>query len=325
MSISFIVIGKNEGWKITKCFQSIIDTISFNNLVDYEVIYVDSNSTDDSIKRVLKFKDVKIFKIKSKPNAAIARNIGAQESSGQSLFFIDGDMEIDPNFLPLVFNEKDGLKYSFVSGQVENINRDKDWNIINKSYQFKNLNDDKYYSTTGGIFFIKKELWEKINGMDNRFRRGQDHDLALRLTRIGYPLLRKKEIIANHNTIPYTHTSRIWNTLFSGDVSYSISFLLRKHLFNRYIYKNFITTNYTTITLMFCILIAIIFNLTWVFLGYMLILIIKTVKNKKKKMYDNLELILFYFIRDLLIFYYLFLPMKKSDSNKEKVKYECIV
>ena len=51
MMISFIVIGRNEGWKLTKCFESIYDTINYNKLINYEIIYVDSASTDDSIDR----------------------------------------------------------------------------------------------------------------------------------------------------------------------------------------------------------------------------------------------------------------------------------
>ena len=323
--ISFIIIGKNEGWKLSKCFKSVFETIECNELTKYEVIYVDSNSTDDSIERAKQFREIKIFKITGACNAAIARNIGARESNGKTLFFIDGDMELLPSFLPHVLIENDKLIYPFLSGQVRHFNHNEDWKFIHTSWQYKNvLHKDLYSSTSGGIFLITSALWFIVGGMDINFKKGEDHDLALRLTKNGYPLLRQSQIIANHNTIQYIHKSRMWSTLFSGDISYSISFLLRKHLFNRYIYKNLITTNYTTITLMFCILIAIIFDLPWIFLGYMLILIVKTMKNKKKKMYDNLELILFYFIRDLLIFYYLFLPMKKSDSNKEKVKYECI-
>ena len=54
------------------------------------------------------FNEVKIYIITGKFNAAIARNIGAKEAKGD-VFFIDGDMEILPDFLPLVYNEKWGL------------------------------------------------------------------------------------------------------------------------------------------------------------------------------------------------------------------------
>ena len=88
--ISFIIIGRNEGQKLTKCFESVLNTIEFNSLRDYEVIYVDSNSTDDSIERAKKFNNIKIFRLTRDVNAAIARNLGVEKSKGDVLFFILG-------------------------------------------------------------------------------------------------------------------------------------------------------------------------------------------------------------------------------------------
>ena len=114
--ISFIIIGRNEGWKLTKCFESIFQTIEHNNLTHYEVIYIDSDSTDDSIERAKKFNQIKIFQLTADYNAAIARNVGAKEAKGDVLFFIDGDMEIIREFLPKVYSVKNGLMEDFVWG-----------------------------------------------------------------------------------------------------------------------------------------------------------------------------------------------------------------
>ena len=63
------------------------------------MIYVDSDSRDDSIDIVNSFKNVEVYKISGKINAALARNIGAQKSRGNILVFIDGDMHtLIPNF-----------------------------------------------------------------------------------------------------------------------------------------------------------------------------------------------------------------------------------
>lgn len=100
--ISFIVIGKNEAKTLNQCFKSIFKTVEYNNLNEYEINYVGSDSTDTSIEIAMQFKGIRIFKITGVCNAAIGRNIGAKESKGDVLYFIDGDMEIMPNFLPLV-------------------------------------------------------------------------------------------------------------------------------------------------------------------------------------------------------------------------------
>ena len=131
--ISFILVGPNEGWKLTKCIESVFATVKHNQLKEYEVIYVDSQSIDDSIERAKAFSAIKIFQITGRANAAIARNIGAKESKGDVLFFIDGDMEIQVDFLPIVYNEEDGLLFNFVSGNWVNYKYNGFWSLISKS------------------------------------------------------------------------------------------------------------------------------------------------------------------------------------------------
>ena len=61
--ISFIIIGKNEGWRLEKCLQSIVSIVKQDKIVDYEIIYVDSRSTDDSIELAKQY-GAKAFLIK---------------------------------------------------------------------------------------------------------------------------------------------------------------------------------------------------------------------------------------------------------------------
>ncbi len=321
--ISFIAIGRNEGWKLTKCLHGIFNTIKHYNLNNYEVIYVDSNSTDDSIKRALEFSELSIIKLTGTYNAAIARNIGAEKSSGNVLFFIDGDMEILPKFLPQVYDFKDGLKYSFVSGQLKNYNYNNTNTFINNSWQYKGvLKGDKYYSTTGGIFLIKRELWFLVNGMDSRFERGQDLELALRLAQKGHKILRKKEVIANHYTILYSHHSRIWKTLLSGNIAYSNSFLLRKHFLNPFVYSK-TARNYYTLLSLFCFgTLALLFQNILFLMGYLIVLLLKTYKAKPRSILKYPELIIYYIVRDFSFLLFLFVPLKKISPSK--INYELI-
>jgi len=315
--ISFIIIGRNEGWKLTKCFRGVLNTIKTNELGNYEIIYVDSNSTDDSIERAKQFSEVKIYLLTTIYNAAIARNMGVLQAKGNTLFFIDGDMEILPEFLPLVYTENDGLKYPFVSGQLKNFNYDENDLFIDNSWQYNGvLKRDKYYSTTGGIFLIKREIWETVGGMDHRFRRGQDLELALRIAQKGYKILRKKEIVANHYTVSYRHHSRIWRTIFSGDVKYSNSFLIRKHILNPYVYTKMFRNYYTLVSLMLSIILFFVFYSPFVFLLYALGLSVKTMKSKNNNILRLAELFIYYIVRDLAFIFYLFIPMNKIDPSK---------
>lgn len=318
--ISFIIIGRNEGWKITCCIQSVIETVNSCNLKSYEIIYVDSNSTDDSVERVKQFKNVKIFILSNIFNAAIARNVGFKESRGEVLYFIDGDMEISSKFLPLVYNQTEGLKYNFVSGQLKNFNYDQNGKFINNSWQYSEvIFKDKYYSTTGGIFLIKRKLWLEVGGMDIRFKRGQELELALRLARKGYKILRKSEIIANHHTISYIHHSRMWKTLFSGDTSYSNSFLLRKHYLNSAVYFKIAKQYYTLISFLFLLGASLITRNFFILFIYFFVIGLKTIRAKPSGFIKFVELFLFYIVRDFIFLLYLFVPIKKI--NTEDISY----
>jgi len=251
--ISFIVIGRNEGWKLKKCLDSVVNCIAHNRLNEYEVIYVDSASTDDSVKTALSYQGVKLFSITGRYNAAVARNIGAKESIGDVLFFIDGDMEIEAAFLEKVFSTVEGLKHDFVSGNWVNHNYDNSGRLVSQEHYLMETKSDRYVYTTGGIFIIRRELWFKVGGMRTKFKRNEDLDLGLRLANIGSFMLRKQNVIAVHHTIPYNDKKRMWSLLFSGSELYRI-LLLRENILNKYAWKHFARGNYTVFIMLGSIL-----------------------------------------------------------------------
>lgn len=319
--ISFIIIGRNEGWKLTKCFHGVLNTIKTNELGKYEIIYVDSNSSDDSIERAKQFSEINTYRLTTVYNAAIARNLGATKAKGDTFFFIDGDMEILPEFLPLIYNEEKGLKHPFVSGQLKNFNYDKNETLINTNLLYKGvLKKDKFYFTTGGIFLIESNIWNVVNGLDIRFKTGEDSDLGLRLAKKGIKILRKKEIVANHHTVSYRHHSRIWKTIFSGDFKYSNSFLFRKHLFNNFVYPKMFRNYYTLFSLIFSTVLFFVFNSPFVFLLYALGLGLKTIKSKNKNILRLTELFFYFIVRDFSFIFYLFVPFNKINAAEIKVE-----
>ena len=279
--ISFIIIGRNEGWKLTKCFESVFKTIKENNLTDSEVIYVDSKSTDDSIARAKKYPEIKIFQITGQCNAAIGRNIGAKESTGETLFFIDGDMEIQTDFLPFVYNDKDGLKYDFVTGQWINYNYDNSGNLVSKETYDHSKNENQKAFTTGGLFLIKRKIWNQVGGMKNKMRRSQDLDLGLRLAKKGIFSLRKKELLAIHHTIPYNDKKRMWKMLFSGADIYRVV-LLRENFWNKFEWKLFLRGNYTFAIMILLMIISFSLKNVFYLFFYPLFVLIRILARGEK-------------------------------------------
>lgn len=300
--ISFIIIGRNEGWKLTKCFESIYKTVKYNNLENYEIIYVDSKSTDDSIERAKQFTDVKIFQITGECNAAIGRNIGAKESIGEILYFIDGDMEIIPEFLSLIYKENK-LVYDFISGQFENNYYDKNGFFLYKK-GYHSLKQDKCEATTGGLFAITRKLWVSVNGIRTKYRVNEDLDFGLRLSKSGVKLLRKKELMAKHHTISYRSSNRMWQSVTSTS-SYYRAVLLRDHVSNLEYWKIFLRENYTSVFLLISLILYFLTGDYFAIYLYFIITIVRSCLNMKKGILQIPNRFLYFCTRDILMWFFL--------------------
>jgi len=316
LSITFIIIGKNEGIKIKKCLTSVFATIEKNALEKTEVIYVDSDSDDESIDLALAFSDVKVIKISGEINAAIARNEGAKCATKDILFFIDGDMEVNPDFLPLVVSPQSELIYEFISGDFISVDQS------GSQVKYHGLNKDVYMSTTGGVFITYKRIWDQLGGMKPKFRRSQDIDFGLRMSRTGKKLLRKKDIIAYHHTVFYHSKKRLWKDLFNNNQLFQKSVLFRDHIFNQHIYL-FILREITLMSLVLSLYLTISRG-NVLFLFVFLMMIVVKVIYKRDKLVDPtsmLRSILYYTILDIQVLFGLFLFW---PSNKKKYDIQSI-
>ena len=232
--ISFIIIGRNIEKTIELSIQSVINFIDLNKIRSSEIIYVDSDSTDQSLNLAKKF-EVKIIMLQGNVNAAVGRNEGARAAGGEILFFIDGDMEILPDCYPYFFESESRLVYPFLTGAFANRYYTGDFNsVMNTDHPniTGNPGDFKERYLTGGLFIVEKEYWLKMGGMDTRLCANEDIDFALRLANKGtkqryYPNL----LIAIHHTISYYHIKRFSEFLFTPR-SLCSGVLIRKHLLN---------------------------------------------------------------------------------------------
>lgn len=309
--ISFIVIGRNEGWKLNLCLKSIYETIKYNHLSKYEVIYVDSDSSDNSLEQIKNHEDLIKVKISGDINAAVARNVGADISKGSVLFFIDADMEIMPDFLNKVYNENSGLVNDFVSGKYINYYYSQDWKLLSKEKY--NDTNEVIESVTGGLFLIKKDPWDMVGGMKNVFKRSQDIDLGLRLSKQNILLHRKGYLAAKHHTIHYFDKKRMWLDFFQFYHLYGRSLIYRHHLTNLKMYFRLVRNDYTAI--LFTIL-TILAALNKEILLIVFYLIIVLIRSKYR-----LDLLFYIMLRDIssLAGFFIFWPNMKRKYSITRV------
>tara|TARA_Y100000588_G_C14239134_1_gene918599 strand:+ start:245 stop:1195 length:951 start_codon:yes stop_codon:yes gene_type:complete len=242
---SVIVIGRNEGENLQKCFDSISKVKETVRVA--ECIYVDSDSTDQSLRMANEHASVDIvIKISGEINSAIARNVGADKSTGEILFFVDGDMEICPTFLEGIWTT-DGVElvHPVITGDMIN--------VIDGEQQYyygKPLESDQYTNQNGGLFMIERDIWIRFGGMDNRFKRSQDLEFFLRLDLNGIKILRKREVLCYHNTYQYHHQKRIYSALKSGYQKYS-GLIYRLYFFEFSALRLALRRDYTAFLLLF--------------------------------------------------------------------------
>ncbi|MFW5803651.1 MAG: glycosyltransferase family 2 protein [bacterium] len=277
--ISYIIIGRNEGWKLDLCFKSIKKSIEENSYIASEVIYVDSASTDNSIEIARSHQFVKTYKLTADYNAPIARNVGARVSKGSILFFIDGDMEIEPNFLKNVINKNGDLCYGFIGGYYRGKYYNKEWNFLYEK-QFppaKKITIDHFEAFTGGLFLIKKELWDKVNGMKPYLTGGADPELAIRLAKIGVFKLWINKPMATHHTINRKRTGKIKHYLKRRNLTGYV-LVYRENLTSKYALKRLYRSMYMSLYLVITSIATIFYAniLPWAIFLYLLATIIKS-------------------------------------------------
>lgn len=178
MTVSVIIPSYNSGKTISCCLESLI-----KQSLKPEIIVVDDGSKDDAMRIVRSFPQVKLVTQKHQ-GPGMARNLGAKNSRGEILVFVDSDMEFDKNFLkdltePIMASKTKGSW----SGNELVANWDNVW------ARCWNYNQNRFFPHMTGsrgqrrVFrAILKSEFDKVNGFDAS---GYTDDWSL-VKKIGY-------------------------------------------------------------------------------------------------------------------------------------------
>ena len=130
--ISVVVIGRNEAARLGACMEAIHASLG---VLSYEIVYVDSRSTDDSI-AIAKAHGARCFVLEAESTTAgLGRYVGAKEAKGEYLLFLDGDMQLQKGFCEKAMMAMAQRSYDGCSGIREDVYL-KDGQVVggNKNY-----------------------------------------------------------------------------------------------------------------------------------------------------------------------------------------------
>ena len=167
-----------------------------------EVIVVDDNSTDGSVKIIEKF-PVRLIRLERHAGASAARNVGAGNSTGSVLFFIDADCLLRKDTLALVRRAFADRGENFViGGTYTREPQDPGFFSLFQSvfinyFETKRADDPDYIATHALV--IDASAFRKSGGFPRNFLPIiEDVEFSHRLRRAGYRLLMDPAIQVRH-------------------------------------------------------------------------------------------------------------------------------
>ncbi len=203
MKLSFVIVNYKSREYLKKCIASV-----FNNVknIDFEIIVV--NNDQEKLEIGERQNDITIIEINKNVGFGRACNIGAKVAEGGYVCFLNPDTKIISTNLQMIIdefskNEKVGVigpKIISKNGEVQKWSVGEKITILNlfknnlKFLQTKKIwlakNKISVDWVTGASLFIRRSLFQKINGFDeNFFLYYEDNDLCERVKENGREVL----------------------------------------------------------------------------------------------------------------------------------------
>jgi GT2 family glycosyltransferase len=179
--VSVVVIGRNEGERLKRCLQSV--ALSKSAVCSLEIIYVDSDSSDDSVKLATAQGATSLVLKGERPSAARGRNLGWRTARGEFVLFLDGDTILDPGFLTAALYAIQNDAVVAVWGHRREI-------APQQSVYVRVLDLDWVYAPgdsafCGGDVLMRRAALEACGGFDDALIAGEEPELCSRLRAAG--------------------------------------------------------------------------------------------------------------------------------------------
>ena len=219
LEFSIIICTYNRAKVLTQCLTSLSQQ-SFPK-VNYEVIIVNNNSTDNTVDVAQSFSDIwPFFKyaIENDRWLSNARNTGSKLANGEFLIFLDDDVILPIGYLDRVFFVKNNFEFKCWGGiDIPHYETEKPHWVKDSYLQFRlpydslqQVNANKKECVTGFSFIIQKKLLFEMGGFDPRVGMkgdvvgyGEETFLQHRLHELGILIGYDPELMLYHHMLPH--------------------------------------------------------------------------------------------------------------------------
>jgi len=183
--ISIIIPVHNSEKTIGKCLESIFNQNYPKE--NYELIVVDDHSTDDSTKIISKY-PCKLIRLSKNNGPANARNIGAKNSKGDILFFIDSDIILEKNSLSEIKKTFEDKNIKCITGMYKKYPENKGIFPLYKSFlwyhEMSNVKEEYVGVMNTACGAVKRDVFYELKGFNTKYKNSEceDVEFSRRLT-----------------------------------------------------------------------------------------------------------------------------------------------
>lgn len=218
--LTIILISRNEGAHIAKTVESVI--VAAKNWQPSEIILVDSASTDETVKIAGQF-PITILRIPptSFLSAGAGRFIGTRYSAGDLIMFMDGDMEMEPDWLdhavPYMLAHPEAAA---ITGFRRDIYLENGAIIGEQEVTFGPTDQVVEMKHFGGAGLYRRPALQAVGGFNPYLISEEEPELCMRLRFAGYRLFCIPKRVCTNYTLPIRSwqyfSRRIWSSLWLG-------------------------------------------------------------------------------------------------------------
>lgn len=240
IDLAIIIPTLNEEHFIGK----LLDSISRQSVLPKEIVIVDAYSQDKTVpeikKRENKFPSLKVFRI---PKFTISRqrNLGARETHSPHILFLDADTVLkEDNVLKEYYQEV--LKRKLDIAAAFNLPLSDYWKdkvffwLMNTTLK---VSKPIWPMATGMNLYLKRSVFNKLEGFDEDIRVGEDYDLVQRAVKLKLRFIFIRSVNIHTSVRRFAKVGRRKYTLEIAKASYRVLRYGHKHNPMEYEFGNF--------------------------------------------------------------------------------------